>query len=669
MEKLIFKFKFKKAFTLIELLIVVGIVVLLSTVAVIAINPAKQFKKAHDVQRRMNIRTIWNATNQYATDHKGAGLPEVDTTLRMIGTATSGCDVICGTKISKINNDQEKNRNIGKIGRYFSKKESTVYAAQIAQNFDNQSEVPNIISASVEPVKVVPGDIMLVKTEIKDNYGINSVIADMGGIEKIELELKEGNSYQGTWEAEWKVRDTERKGYVTTIIAANVLNLFSKKEINWIDPPSGWVLPTGYEDPGSQWSNEPNVYDGDIGTYASNNYGSSGWGQFIVVTLPGPIVSDRVRINADYMDSDITEVDVDVFEGGTWVHVFQGGNENDWNCKWVELSFAKSATVTKARFRYNYKRGGFYYWLYEFQFYETSLTINPPACATQDAISVEENTANLLGLVINDGGEPCQYRFQYGKTIVYGNNTDWKSGKITGDGFNESIFSLDNSSEYHFQAQVKNSAGTVDCGDKAFTTAPASTGWVLPTGYADPDNKWGDETYAFDGYTITYARSYHNIGDPQWSSFIYFTHLAMVSNKLRFSARGGSQVSSVDVDVFKDGIWVHVFEGAFNDKQWTEESFSEGVVSQARIRFYATLANEGFYWQLYEFDFQKLVETNAVSCLDLTSSLVPDYISFIPYDPVMGSPERTYYAIKKSPGGIIMIKSCSPESGEEIIVQ
>jgi hypothetical protein len=367
------------------------------------------------------------------------------------------------------------------------------------------------------------------------------------------------------------------------------------------------------------------------------------------------------------MDSDITEVDVDVFKDGAWVDVFQGGNESDWNCKWVELTFPKG-TVTKARFRYNYKRGGFYYWLYEFQFYETSLTVSPPTCTTQNATSVEENTAVLSGLVVNDGGEPCQYQFQYGKTAAYGTNTGWKSDKkITGDIFNELVSGLDDSSEYHFQAQLKNSVGTTNCLDKKFTTAPAGTGWDSPTGYTDPDNKWGDETAAYDNNTITYTRSYHNIGDPQWSSFIYFTHPSIVSDDVRFYARGGSQVSSVDVDVFKDGVWIDVYQGAFNDKQWIEESFEEGKVTQARIRFYATNSNEGFFWELYEFNFQKVVETSTVSCLDLSAYLVSDYITSIPYDPTTGSSERTYYAVRKSSGGMIVVESCSPELGEEII--
>ena len=107
---------------------------------------------------------------------------------------------------------------------------------------------PTILNASVEPTKVQPGDTMLVKAEIQDNYGIESVTADMGGIEIIELRIKnqelgesEEAPKQGIWEAEWLVHDTEIKNYITTIAATNVQGLSSSVEIRWSDPT--WTSP------------------------------------------------------------------------------------------------------------------------------------------------------------------------------------------------------------------------------------------------------------------------------------------------------------------------------------------------------------------------------------------------------------------------------------------
>ena len=116
---------------------------------------------------------------------------------------------------------------------------------KISQYFNSQFSInynlnPVIISALVEPEKVIPGDIMTVTTKIKDNFGIKSVIADMGGIETIELKQIDGDIYQGTWENKWKVHSTEVKDYVTTIIVTNIFNQNTIKEIEWSDPPINW---------------------------------------------------------------------------------------------------------------------------------------------------------------------------------------------------------------------------------------------------------------------------------------------------------------------------------------------------------------------------------------------------------------------------------------------
>ncbi len=71
-----------EGFTLIEVLVVIGILAVLVSVVLIAINPARQFAQARDSQRTSNINAILNAIGQRLTDNKGtfAGSFTIDTT-------------------------------------------------------------------------------------------------------------------------------------------------------------------------------------------------------------------------------------------------------------------------------------------------------------------------------------------------------------------------------------------------------------------------------------------------------------------------------------------------------------------------------------------------------------------------------------------------------------
>lgn len=64
-------FKTNKGFTLIEILVVIGIIAILAAIVIIAINPAKQFAQARNTQRVSNTNAILSAVGQRISDNKG----------------------------------------------------------------------------------------------------------------------------------------------------------------------------------------------------------------------------------------------------------------------------------------------------------------------------------------------------------------------------------------------------------------------------------------------------------------------------------------------------------------------------------------------------------------------------------------------------------------------
>ena len=64
-------------FTLLELLIVMGIIGILASVLVVGVNPGRQFAKARDTERETDLVGILSTVFQYASEHSGE-LPDTD---------------------------------------------------------------------------------------------------------------------------------------------------------------------------------------------------------------------------------------------------------------------------------------------------------------------------------------------------------------------------------------------------------------------------------------------------------------------------------------------------------------------------------------------------------------------------------------------------------------
>lgn len=84
-----------KGFTLIEILVVVGLIAILAAITIVAINPAKNFADTRNTQRSADVQQILNAVSQYTTEqgHSVAdfgAIPLCTATPAAISAVTSG---------------------------------------------------------------------------------------------------------------------------------------------------------------------------------------------------------------------------------------------------------------------------------------------------------------------------------------------------------------------------------------------------------------------------------------------------------------------------------------------------------------------------------------------------------------------------------------------------
>jgi len=81
-------------FTLLELLIVIGILAILSTTMIMVINPAEMLKRARDSQRISDLNTLKNAISFYLTMATSTSMGDGTKTYSSVASSTS---VVCGS--------------------------------------------------------------------------------------------------------------------------------------------------------------------------------------------------------------------------------------------------------------------------------------------------------------------------------------------------------------------------------------------------------------------------------------------------------------------------------------------------------------------------------------------------------------------------------------------
>lgn len=88
----------KKGFTLIEILVVIGILAVLFAIVLIAINPARQFSQANNTKRRSDVNALLNAVHQFAADNRGTLPAGINTSA---GTISSTGVNICASLVTQ----------------------------------------------------------------------------------------------------------------------------------------------------------------------------------------------------------------------------------------------------------------------------------------------------------------------------------------------------------------------------------------------------------------------------------------------------------------------------------------------------------------------------------------------------------------------------------------
>ncbi|HVZ12695.1 MAG TPA: type II secretion system protein [Patescibacteria group bacterium] len=103
-----FPTKTTSGFSLIELLVAIGILAVLLGITLIAINPAQQFAKTNNSKRENDVVSILDGINQYMSDTHGVlpgGLSSAacpsSTPCELQGAAATGAVDLCPTLVTK----------------------------------------------------------------------------------------------------------------------------------------------------------------------------------------------------------------------------------------------------------------------------------------------------------------------------------------------------------------------------------------------------------------------------------------------------------------------------------------------------------------------------------------------------------------------------------------
>jgi hypothetical protein len=129
-------------------------------------------------------------------------------------------------------------------------------------------------------------------------------------------------------------------------------------------------------------------------------------------------------------------------------------------------------------------------------------TATLPAGETHLATYITTSTATLNGYITDDGGEPCQARFQYyyGTGTWTDNATPWLTGYVTGNSPTADITGLTDGDLYYYRIEIENSAGTFDGDSEIFSAYDAPS--MPATWFATPNIQRFKNTFFYGLYNF-----------------------------------------------------------------------------------------------------------------------------------------------------------------------
>ncbi len=139
-------------------------------------------------------------------------------------------------------------------------------------------------------------------------------------------------------------------------------------------------------------------------------------------------------------------------------------------------------------------------------------------------------------------------------------------------------------------------------------TEPETGVWVSPTAADDVDG-WADEKKVFDNKLETYAESrVQRSGSWSPTLVLHAPGGGLLSDGLRLRINGFVHIEydptlRLDIDVYRNGQWVDVFDDVVELSKWVEIPYAQGTVAKARIRVTASEARTVQVF-LHEFDFR-----------------------------------------------------------------